>query len=162
MTPIDPFVKRTRIAYFPMEIALRPEMRTYSGGLGVLAGDTVRTCADLELPVVFVTLASRSGYLRQDIDSEGRQIDHPEPWDPAAWTVPLGAMIAVPIEGREVWIRPWLPTALLHRSRARWIWMMKQSISKIGSHFNSQRMMRCYATEACAMIDHMVQQTSDA
>ena len=110
MTPIDPFLKRTRIAYFSMEIALRPEMHTYSGGLGVLAGDTARSCADLELPVVFVTLASRSGYLKQEIDREGRQIDRPDPWDPAAWTVPLGAMIAVSIEGREVWIRPWLHT----------------------------------------------------
>jgi len=108
MTPLDPFLQRTRIAYFSMEIALRPEMHTYSGGLGVLAGDTARSCADLELPVVFVTLASRAGYLRQEIDAAGRQADHPDPWDPAAWTVPLGAMIAVPIEGREVWIRPWL------------------------------------------------------
>jgi starch phosphorylase len=55
------------VAYFSMEMALRPEMHTYSGGLGVLAGDTARSCADLELPVVFVTLASREGYLRQEI-----------------------------------------------------------------------------------------------
>lgn len=103
---LDPFLQRTDIAYFSMEIALRPEMRTYAGGLGVLAGDTARSCADLELPVVFVTLASRSGYLRQEIDAAGRQIDHPDPWDIEAWTEPLGAMIAVPIEGREVWIRP--------------------------------------------------------
>jgi glycogen phosphorylase len=105
-TKLDPFVQRTDIAYFSMEIALRPEMRTYSGGLGVLAGDTARSCADLELPVVFVTLVSRSGYLRQEIDAAGRQVDHPDPWDIEAWTEPLGAMIAVPIEGREVWIRP--------------------------------------------------------
>jgi starch phosphorylase len=105
---LDPFLQRTRITYFSMEIALRPEMHTYSGGLGVLAGDTVRSCADLELPVVFVTLASRSGYLRQEIDSEGRQIDHPDPWDLRAWTEPLGAMIALSVEGREIWIRPWL------------------------------------------------------
>ncbi len=111
MTPsaiaLDPFLQRTRIAYFSMEIALRPEMHTYSGGLGVLAGDTARTCADLELPVVFVTLASRQGYLRQELDDDGHQIEHPDPWDPRAWAEPLGAMIAVPIEGREVWIRPW-------------------------------------------------------
>jgi glycogen phosphorylase len=107
-TPLDPFLQRTRIAYFSMEIALHPEMHTYSGGLGVLAGDTARSCADLELPVVFVTLASRSGYLRQEIDAQGRQIDHPDPWDLSSWTRPLGATIAVPIAGREVWIRPWL------------------------------------------------------
>ena len=76
---IGPYLAHTRIAYFSMEIALRPEMHTYSGGLGVLAGDTVRSCADLGLPMVFVTLLSRRGYLRQEIDSEGRQIEHEMP-----------------------------------------------------------------------------------
>lgn len=71
MSAIDPFLPRTRIAYFSMEMALRPEMKTYSGGLGVLAGDTARSCADLDLPVVFVTLASSEGYLRQEIDVDG-------------------------------------------------------------------------------------------
>lgn len=108
MSPIDPFLPRTRIAYFSMEVALRPEMHTYSGGLGVLAGDTARSCADLELPVVFVTLASREGYLRQEIDAEGRQVDHADPWEPADWATPLDAMVAVRIEGRPVWVRPWL------------------------------------------------------
>jgi starch phosphorylase len=111
-TTLDPFLSRTSIAYFSMEIALRPEIHTYSGGLGVLSGDTARSCADLELPVVFVTLVSRAGYHRQEIDIGGHQIDHPDPWDPAAWTTQLTAMIAVPIEGREVWVRPWL--YLLH------------------------------------------------
>src|SRR6266404_1456624 len=108
MKPLEPFLPRTRIAYFSMEIAVRAEMHTYSGGLGILAGDMMRSCADLELPVMFVTLASRSGYLNQGIDAGGRQVDFPDPWDPSAWTVPLEAMIAVAIEGREVWIRPWL------------------------------------------------------
>lgn len=59
MSPIDPFLTRRRIAHFSMKIALRPEMHTYSGGLGVLAGDTARSCANLELPMLFLTLASR-------------------------------------------------------------------------------------------------------
>jgi starch phosphorylase len=108
MTPIDPFLQKTHIAYFSMEIALRSEMHTYSGGLGILAGDTVRSCADLDLPVVFVTLVSRSGYFQQAIDSAGRQLEREDRWDPAAWSVPLGAMVVVQIEKREVWIRPWL------------------------------------------------------
>ena len=118
-TTLDPFLSHTHIAYFSMEIALRPEIHTYSGGLGVLAGDTARSCADLELPVVFVTLASHLGYLRQEIDDGGRQIDHPDPWNPAAWTTQLTAMIAVPIEGRDVWVRPWfylLDSPLGHRT----------------------------------------------
>jgi starch phosphorylase len=108
MSAIDPYLQRTRIAYLSMEIALRPEIHTYSGGLGILAGDVARTSADLELPAVFVTLASRSGYLRQEIDAEGRQVEHPDPWNPADWAVPLDAMVAVGIEGRQVWVRAWL------------------------------------------------------
>lgn len=106
--PVRSFVQNTHIAYFTMEIALRSEIHTYSGGLGVLAGDTARSCADLKIPVVFVTLASRSGFLRQGIDDQGRQVDNPDPWDPAQWTEPLDAMIAVDLAGRQVWIRPWL------------------------------------------------------
>ena len=67
-----------------MEIAISPEMQTYSGGLGILAGDTARAAADLDLPMVFVTLVSRAGYLRQELDATGRQADVPDPWDPAA------------------------------------------------------------------------------
>jgi starch phosphorylase len=108
MNPIEPFLQKTRIAYFSMEIALRPEMHTYAGGLGVLAGDTARSAADLELPMVFMSLVSRAGYVRQEIDSAGRQVTRPNPWTPNRFTDCLDAMIAVQIEGREVRIRPWL------------------------------------------------------
>lgn len=105
---IETFVQRTKIAYFSMEIALQPDIPTYAGGLGILAGDTMRSCSDLELPVVFVTLLSRDGYLKQVIDAAGRQSEEPDPWDPARWAKPLGAKVAVEIAGRDVWIRPWL------------------------------------------------------
>jgi len=108
MGALDPFLQRTHIAYFSMEIALRPEMHTYAGGLGVLAGDMARSSADLELPIVFVSLVGRAGYVRQGIDPDGRQVTRPNPWEPKDWTDPLDAMVAVSIEGREVWIRPWL------------------------------------------------------
>ncbi len=105
---LDDFVREPRIAYFSMEIALRNEIPTYSGGLGVLAGDTMRASADLGLPLVGVTLASRAGYFRQEIDAAGRQMERPDPWEPERWTTPLNAKVAVAIEGREVWIRGWL------------------------------------------------------
>src|SRR5215469_11130505 len=107
-TTIGPYLGSTDIAYFTMEIALRAEMHTYSGGLGVLAGDTARSCADLELPIVFVSLICRQGYLRQEITPSGDQIEHPDPWSPEAFATPLRAKVAVLIEGREVWVRPWL------------------------------------------------------
>jgi glycogen phosphorylase len=105
---VEPFLSRTRIAHFSMEIALRSEIHTYSGGLGVLAGDTARSAADLGLPMVFVSLVSRAGYVLQEIDGEGRQAAKPNPWRPEEWAQPLSAMIAAPIEGREVWLRAWL------------------------------------------------------
>ncbi|MEQ8349444.1 MAG: alpha-glucan family phosphorylase [Sneathiellaceae bacterium] len=108
MSAIAPYLRRTRIAYFSMEIGMRAEIPTYSGGLGVLAGDTARSCADLDLPMVFVTLASRAGYFRQRIDGEGRQVEEPDWWDPAAWCRPLDVRIAVPVADRQVWVRPWL------------------------------------------------------
>ena len=102
------FILEERIAYFSMEIALRNDIPTYAGGLGVLAGDTIRSGADLELPLVAVSLVSRAGYFRQEIDDQGRQVEHPDPWDPNLFSSPLDAKIAVPIEGREVWVRGWL------------------------------------------------------
>jgi starch phosphorylase len=83
-------------------------MPTYSGGLGILAGDTARAAADLDLPIVFVTLISRSGYLRQELDAAGHQHDVPDPWEPQRWARALPAMVAVPIAERPVWVRPWL------------------------------------------------------
>ena len=105
---IIPFVDRPRVGYFSMEIALAPEIPTYSGGLGVLAGDTLRSAADLRLPIVGVTLVHRKGYFRQEIDAEGRQVEHPAPWDPARYAEPLEAKIVVRIAERNVWIGGWL------------------------------------------------------
>ena len=73
-------LREQKIAYFSMEIGLTSEIPTYSGGLGVLAGDTIRSSADLKLPLVAVTLLSRRGYFRQEITEEGKQIEHPIEW----------------------------------------------------------------------------------
>ena len=105
---VDPFLADARVAFFSMEIALRSEIPTYAGGLGVLAGDTLRTASDLRVPLVGITLVSRAGYFRQELDGNGRQIEHPACWDPARWASPLDAKAAVRIEGRSVWIGAWL------------------------------------------------------
>lgn len=110
MSPLESFIHIPRIAYFSMEIALRSDIPTYAGGLGVLAGDTLRAGADLELPLVGITLVSRQGYFRQMLDSEGNQSEHPDPWTPEQWLIPLDAKVAVPIENRSVWVQGWLYT----------------------------------------------------
>ena len=107
-TNVDEFTREPRIAYFSMEIALANDIPTYSGGLGILAGDTMRSAADLSLPFVAVSLVSRAGYFKQEIDAAGRQIEHPAEWDPAKAAIPLEAKIVVNIEGRDVWVGGWL------------------------------------------------------
>ena len=96
-----------RVAYFSMEIGLRPGIPTYSGGLGVLAGDTIRSAADLSVPMVAITLLHRKGYFFQRIDRNGWQTE-----DPAAWVVDdflqeMPPRVTVDIEGRTVQIRAW-------------------------------------------------------
>ena len=61
------------VGYFTAEIGLWSELHTYSGGLGVLAGDHVKSAADAGIPLVGVTLLYHQGYARQHIDSNGIQ-----------------------------------------------------------------------------------------
>jgi starch phosphorylase len=96
-----------RIAYFSMEIALRPEMPTYSGGLGMLAGDTLRSAADLDLPMAAVSLLHRKGYFYQRLDPSGWQTEIPVEWVPEDFLTELPERTLVTIEGREVRLRIW-------------------------------------------------------
>lgn len=99
--------KARNVAYFSMEIGIDPAMPTYGGGLGVLAGDTLRAAADLEVPMVGVTLLHRKGYFRQHLDATGNQFEAPHDWLPEEFLVPLGAQTTVNIEGRSVRLRAW-------------------------------------------------------
>ncbi|MCG2722326.1 MAG: alpha-glucan family phosphorylase [Thermodesulfovibrionales bacterium] len=99
--------KEPKIAYFSMEIGIQNDIPTYSGGLGVLAGDTIRTGADLKLPMVAVTLISKKGYFRQELDEWGKQIETDNSWDPAQYMTLLPTKITVQIEGRDVFIQAW-------------------------------------------------------
>jgi starch phosphorylase len=99
--------RQPQVAYFSMEIGLDPSMPTYSGGLGVLAGDTLRTAADLGVPMVGVSLLHRNGYLRQRLDAKGNQTEEPDPWHPKEFMEPIPVRVMIIIEGREVHIRAW-------------------------------------------------------
>ncbi len=90
-----------------MEIALDPSLPTYSGGLGILAGDTLRSAADLAAPLVAVTLVYRKGYFRQVLDKTGNQSEYPQPWQPQETLKELKERVSVRVEEREVWIRGW-------------------------------------------------------
>jgi starch phosphorylase len=99
--------KDPKIAYFSMEIGIKSEIPTYSGGLGVLAGDTLRTAADLKIPMVGITLLSKKGYFKQRLDDKGRQIEEPVIWNPSEHMTLLPAIITLNIEGRDVKIQAW-------------------------------------------------------
>jgi starch phosphorylase len=95
------------IAYFSMEIALDPAMPTYSGGLGILAGDTIRSAADLGVPMIAVTLLHRKGYFNQKLDLSGWQTEAPSEWPVENFCRELPTQANVLIEGRTVQLRAW-------------------------------------------------------
>lgn len=100
--------KRIKIAYFSMEIGLEESIPTYSGGLGILAGDTIKSCADLNVPVAGITLLYENGYFHQKIDEDGNQIELPVHFPVSKFLKALPVETSVHIEGRQVKIRAWL------------------------------------------------------
>lgn len=97
-----------KIAYFSMEIGLVSAIPTYSGGLGILAGDTIKSSADLNLPLVAVTLLTKRGYFSQEIGPEGDQIERPTKWTPSKYMSLLPEKVSVQIEERRVAVQCWL------------------------------------------------------
>ena len=102
-----PSSQNPTIAYFSMEIALETSLPTYSGGLGVLAGDTIRAAADLGAPMVAVTLLYRKGYFVQHLDNDGRQTETPVEWSPEERLEALQPRVTVEVGGRAVQVRAW-------------------------------------------------------
>jgi len=96
-----------KIAYFSMEICVDARIPTYSGGLGVLAGDMLRSSADLRVPLLGVTLLYKKGYLHQKMGKEGIQQELPEEWNPQDYMQLLPNKILIEIEGRKVWVQAW-------------------------------------------------------
>ncbi len=96
-----------RIAYFSMEIGVNPDLPTYSGGLGILAGDTIRSAADLRIPMVAVTLLYRKGYFNQQLDGQGHQTEEPVDWSVADELQEMPQRATVWLQGHEVHLRAW-------------------------------------------------------
>ena len=96
------------VGYFCMEMGIENEMPTYAGGLGVLAGDMLASCADLDVAVIGVTLIHRKGYFKQRFDQSGWQFEEGEEWNPYEKLVLLPHEVSISILGRSVRIRAWL------------------------------------------------------
>ena len=108
MDDLEGVLKGQKIAYFSMEVGLTSEIPTYAGGLGTLAGDAIRSSADLKLPLVAVTLISKRNYFKQKLDVNGRQSEQQREWNPEKLLVLLPNEVYVHIEGRSVKVKAWL------------------------------------------------------
>src|SRR4030065_1613165 len=93
-----------------MEIGLSNDIHSYNGGLGFLAGDVIRSSADLGIPLVGITLVSKKGHCRQEITRDGEQVEHPDPWEPSEHMQLLSTEVKVQIQKRDVAVKPWLYT----------------------------------------------------
>ncbi len=102
-----PDLTHRSIAYFSMEIALSPALPTYSGGLGMLAGDTLRSAADTAAPMVAVSLVHRRGYFRQHLDDSGQQTESDVPWSPETTLPSANQLLALTVQGRQLLVRAW-------------------------------------------------------
>jgi glycogen phosphorylase len=96
-----------KVAYFSMEIGLNAKMPTYAGGLGMLAGDIMRSCADMEVNAACVTMCWQHGYMKQVIHPDGSQTYADRQWNPVDFMKKLDKKITVTIEGREVTVGAW-------------------------------------------------------
>ncbi|MFN0095145.1 MAG: alpha-glucan family phosphorylase [Dehalococcoidia bacterium] len=106
--------KRSVLAYFSLEFALTESFPSYSGGLGVLAGDHLRSASDLGLPLVGVGIFYRQGYFQQLLGPDGWQGEEYTNIDPAHFplceaTGPDGrpVRVRIPMDGREVAAAVW-------------------------------------------------------
>lgn len=98
-----------RVAYFSMEVGVSSKIPTYSGGLGILAGDTLKAAADVEYPLVGVTLLNKNGYFFQGIKN-GVQTEMPVEWNIGDFLEPLDAEIELKIGKEVVHVGCWLYT----------------------------------------------------
>src|SRR2546428_4576283 len=99
--------RKPSIAYFSMEIGLVNDIPTYSGGLGVLAGDTVKSAADMRMPLIAVSLLYRKGYFRQEVSVEGKQVEFPVEWRPEDFMQRLPNTVKIQIEKQRVVVGAW-------------------------------------------------------
>lgn len=104
-TPFD--ISERKIAYFSMEIALAKTLPTYSGGLGMLAGDSLRSAADTGVSLVAVSLVHRRGYFEQHLDASGQQTESDVVWSPETTLPSVDQTISIQMQGRPIKLRAW-------------------------------------------------------
>ncbi len=107
MTQLIASAEPRTIAYFSMDVAIDSAIPTYSGGLGILAGDMLHSASDLGLPMVAVSLLHRKGYFEQRLDAQGNQLESPSRWSPESHLELLSPRVTITVEGRTVRLQAW-------------------------------------------------------
>jgi starch phosphorylase len=100
-------ISERKIAYFSMEIALAKALPTYSGGLGMLAGDSLRSAADTGVSLVAVSLVHRRGYFEQHLDAFGQQTESDVVWSPETTLPSANQTLSIMMQGREITLQAW-------------------------------------------------------
>jgi starch phosphorylase len=98
---------RPAVAYFSMEIGLRPEMKEYAGGLGILAGDTLKAAADLGINIVGVSLLYKKGYFKQNFDANGIQQEESDSWDYEKYLTNTGKVVQIELVDGPAYAEIW-------------------------------------------------------
>ncbi|GAB1399917.1 alpha-glucan family phosphorylase [Aminivibrio sp.] len=96
------------VAYMSMEIGIKESLPTYSGGLGILAGDILKSAADLGVPLIGLTLLYRKGYFQQSFNSEGWQTEKPVLWQPVQELTLLPNKVSLTLQGRDIQVGVWM------------------------------------------------------
>jgi len=117
-----------KVAYFSMEIGLDADIPTYSGGLGVLAGDTLKSCADLEIPICAITLAYNSGYFYQMLGYDGTQIERDVRWDFGSVLDKAPVTVKVNIQGKDVLVDAWVYEIIGHTGHVVPVYLLNTDI----------------------------------
>lgn len=127
---MDESQSRVVVAYFSMEIGLDASMPTYSGGLGVLAGDTLKAAADLGLPMVGITLLHRKGYFSQRLKADGDQVETPAEWSPSAHFEEMPCRVHVRVDGENVALRCWRYLVVGHMGKEIPVYFLDSDVAE--------------------------------
>ena len=96
--------KNITIAYFSAEIGISASLPTYSGGLGVLAGDHIKAAADAEIPMIGITLLYKEGYFKQRVDENGKQTETYPRFDFDSVLKKIPEKFCLRLRERDVWV----------------------------------------------------------
>ncbi len=99
--------KQPKVAYFSMEIGIDDSIKSYAGGLGILAGDTLKTATDMEVSMTGITILYKNGYFKQELTETGEQIESADKWDFEKLLTNTGVKFEIPLRSDKIIVEIW-------------------------------------------------------